>query len=166
MIDIAVIESLNGGEIQVLGNDLATVDGLENMPYLAWFGGNVGQSTKKKLSSAEQNFDWWGNNLLFFNEPSFQFNSLFENTIKTMPLTSSGRAAMEQAANLDLAFLSPVAEYTVTVTYVTVDRIRMQLWVRMRDGSNTFTKDISFSKKESDGDWLFDDFNDDFFTSE
>lgn len=164
MIDIALIESENGGEIQVTPSDLVTVEGLENMPYLAWFGGNLGQSTKKKLNASEQSFDWWGNNLLFFNQPDKQFNSLLENTMRTMSLTSAGRAKMEQDATTDLAFLLPYANVKVTVTYVTVDKIRLDLGIVMKDGSNTLNKIVGFVRN-SDGDFAFDDFNDDFFTS-
>ena len=63
MFDLAVIENGNGGDIQVFGNDLAIVNGIENMPYLGMFGGNLEQSTVDN-EVTEFSLDWWGNDLL------------------------------------------------------------------------------------------------------
>ena len=68
MNDLVIWETGNGGDAQLLGNDLATTDGLTNMPYLGWFGGNPGFITTGNELENEQRFDWWGNSLLLNND--------------------------------------------------------------------------------------------------
>jgi hypothetical protein len=75
-MDLAIIETGNGGDLQLVGNDLAMVNGIENMPYLGMFGGNIEESTVNKVEKL-QSFDWWGNNLLMPGNQSIQFNSSF-----------------------------------------------------------------------------------------
>ncbi len=85
MFDLAIIETGNGGDLVINGNDIGIVTDIGNMPYLAMFGGNkestINQSTT--LSQGAQSFDWWGNNLLMPSNQSQQFNSLLENIINT-----------------------------------------------------------------------------------
>ncbi len=159
--DLAVIEANgNGGDLQLVGNDLALVFGVENMPYLGMFGGNVEESTVNNVVRL-QSFDWWGNNLLMPNNQSIQFNSVVERTLNNTPLTSAGRVIIENAIKTDLAFLSPLATITVTVTIVATDRINVGLSVLQNDNSTRVTI-INFRKQEN-GDWYIFDFNDDFY---
>jgi hypothetical protein len=50
-MDILLVETGNGGDVIFTGNDLAVINGFENMPYLAMFGGNVEEDgfNKKNL---------------------------------------------------------------------------------------------------------------------
>jgi len=159
-MDLAIIESGNGGDCQLVGNDLAMVFNGENYPYLGMFGGNPGYPTKNKIQE-EQSFDFWGNNLLMKSNQSIQFNSLLEEALRTIALTSSGRIQIEDAIKKDLDFLSSLANITVSATIVATDRIQIQLTVIKNDNS-TKIKIINFRKK-ADGDFSIEDFNDDFF---
>jgi hypothetical protein len=38
--DITIFESGDGGDLALINDDLATIEGLTNQVYLAWFGGN------------------------------------------------------------------------------------------------------------------------------
>lgn len=159
--DLAVIEANgNGGDLQLVGNDLAIVYGLENMPYLGMFGGNLEESTINNVVRL-QSFDWWGNNLLMPNNQSIQFNSIVERTLNNTALTSAGRVIIENAIKTDLAFLSSVATITVSVIIVSTDRINVSLSV-LQNTNNTKVTIINFRKQEN-GDWYIFDFNDDFF---
>jgi len=160
MFDFAVIEGLNGGDLQMIGNDIATYEGIEGMPYLSWFGGNPGYPTQKRNEGEEAN-DWWGNNLLLFDDQGIQFNSLLEKKLQTVAITSAGRADMEETAKKDLLWLLPYGSYEVTVTIVTVDHVRLRLFVRLKDGT-TYLKVVNLKRRE-DGDFFLDDFNDDFY---
>jgi hypothetical protein len=40
MTDILIFETGNGGDMMLRNNDIVTVEGYENQPYLAMFGGN------------------------------------------------------------------------------------------------------------------------------
>jgi hypothetical protein len=78
-MDIALLETGNGGDISINGNDLGTMKGWGNMPYLAMFGGNPESVTRDRLPTI-QAFDYWGNNLLWEQDASIQYNSLTEKT--------------------------------------------------------------------------------------
>lgn len=131
-MDVALVETGNGGDFRINGNDLLTIQGWGNMPYLALFGGNPEAVTKKKLST-EQNKDWWGNNLLMPQDQSIQFNSLTERALMEVPLTSSGRIRLEAIVKEDLAFMSAFADVSVSVTIESDDKVRILIKVRQPD---------------------------------
>ena len=158
--DIAIIETGNGGDLQLVGNDLAVIRGIENMPYLGMFGGNVEQVTKNRVAEV-QSFDWWGNNLLMPSDQSIQLNSITEKALKTIPVTSSGRVLIENAIKEDLKFLADMgAEVEVVVTIVATDHINIKIRIAQSSGSVQVTV-INF-KKSVDGDFFLFDFNNDF----
>jgi hypothetical protein len=160
-MDLAITEmDGNGGDLILAGNDLAMVFGIENMPYLAMFGGNPGFVTDNKVQEAES-FDWWGNNLLMNGDQSLQFNSLVEEKLRTVALNSSGRVAIEEAVKKDLYFLKDVATVTVDVLIIAIDTIQINIRIEQNSGS-TLIKIVEF-RKTTDGDFRFSDFNDDFF---
>lgn len=161
--DIAVIETGNGGDLQLVGNDLAVVNGIENMPYLAMFGGNKEStvSPSSTISQSDKSFDWWGNNLFMPSNPSQQFNSLCERAINSTALNSAGRITIENKIIADLDFLSKVAKVTVSVTIVATDQINVD--IRIKQNQRTQVVIIKF-KKALTGDFSVLDFNSDFFT--
>lgn len=156
--DLAIIETGNGGDLILNGNDLGVVKGIENMPYLGLFGGNVEQITSAdKISDSK---DWWGNDLLMKSNPSIQFNSIIEKTLNTTGLTSAGRIVIENAIKKDLEFLAEQATISVTVTITATDRIDINIRVEI----DSILKVIILNfKKIADGDWVITDFNNDFF---
>lgn len=157
--DLSIVESGNGGELQLVGNDLAVVNGLENMPYLGMFGGSIDQVTKSNITE-ERSLDYWANNLLMANNPSIQLNSLTERILNTVNLTSSGRQLIENTIKEDLKFLSDLADIEVSVTIVSTDRIDVKLRIKQFNASTRIIV-INF-KKSTDGDFWILDFNDDF----
>lgn len=161
-MDIALVETGNGGDIVVIGKDLATVESIENMAYIACFGGNVG-FPYRKVDPKEERMFWWGNDFME-NDPSQQITSLLEDKLRTTPLTSSGRVAIEQTMYADLQFmLDFVDKIVVDVRIISDDILGILLTIYM--GQETIIKTIKYSKK-IDGDFVFDDFNDDFHTSQ
>jgi hypothetical protein len=105
--DILIYETGNGGDLLLRGNDMATVTGLENSPYLALFGGS----------------NWWGNYLT-----DNKFLSLTEDTLLDVALTSSGRKKIEDAILKDLEYLNNIdAEYSVSVTIAGANRVSMEI---------------------------------------
>lgn len=131
-MDAEIIETGNGGDLNRKGNDLAMVFSFENMPYLALFGGNKEAVTTTRLPS-EQGFDFWGNAMLWPNDPSIQFNSLTEHTLENTPLTSAGRIIIEEAIKKDLEFMRPFAEVTVTTEIIATDHLRIGIGIRQPD---------------------------------
>lgn len=109
-MDIQLTENGNGGAFTLNINDLSVVYGVENMPYLAMFGGS----------------DWWGNTLLFPNNPSRRFLSETQAVMLSTALNSSGRLAIENAIKRDLSFLLdmfPDATLIVETKIVSDDRL-------------------------------------------
>lgn len=160
-MDFALLETGNGGDLLLQGSDLVVVEGIQNMPYLAMFGGNIEQDTKNKVTE-EQSFDWWGNNLLMPNNQSIQFNSITERVINNTPLTSQGRVTIENAIKTDLKFLQDLgAEVSVSVSITATDRIDVNIKINQPAGGSRIII-INF-KKKSDGDFYIFDFNDDFY---
>lgn len=160
MFDPVVIETGNGGDLQLVGNDLGVVFKIENMIYLALFGGNKEAVTKNKSVEVES-LDFWGNSLFMPNNPSQQFNSITEKTLDKIALNSEGRILVENAIKKDLEFLSDFnVNYTLSATVQSDDRLKIEIRLEL-DSKNTPLIIINF-KKSTDGDFFILDFNDDF----
>jgi hypothetical protein len=133
VVDILAIETGNGGDMLLRGRDIATAFGWENMVYLALFGGNPNYSTPRTRPNGEQAFDWWGNGLIAPTDTTAQFNSLTENALNTIALTSAGRVLIEDAVKKDLAFMRAFANLTIAVTITGVDRLQIAIKISRPD---------------------------------
>lgn len=133
MADLRIIETGNGGDLELIGRDLSMVEGFENMPYLGMFGGNVEASTAGPKLANEQAFDWWGNNLLMFNNQSIQFNSDLERALNQIPLTSAGRVQLEQIVYSDLKFMLPFAELEISTSIIATDNYKIEIKIIQPD---------------------------------
>lgn len=98
-MDIKIYETGNGGDLQLNTNDLAIVYGVENMPYLAMFGGS----------------SWWGNDLLMSQGNGWRFQAETEAVLRDTPLNSNGRLIIEAAIKRDLQFMLDIIEGTTLV---------------------------------------------------
>ena len=141
-MDLRIIETGNGGDALLSGNDLAVDYTFETMIYLALFGGNPGSNTPTDRLINEQGFDWWGNTTLLPNEPLLQFNSLTEHILNTTTLNSAGRITIENAVKSDLVFMSDFAEITVAVIIPTVDTVNIT--IRLQQPDNLQIKEYIF----------------------
>lgn len=155
MADLKMIETGNGGDLVLNGNDLQVIDGWQNMPYLGMFGGNIEASTTGPKISSEEALDWWGNNLLMQNEPETQLNSTLEKALNTIALTSSGRNQIKQAVLFDLAFMTQFGTLTADVYVTGVDRLRIDLTFQepFIKQSTTFIYLWDGAKNELTTDW-------------
>lgn len=117
-MDLAVIEnSGNGGDIVFKNNDLVIVNGFENMPYLAMFGGT----------------QWWANDLIFFNDESKQFKQLTQKVLETVALNSSGRISIQNAVVSDLKFMQDFATVNVEVSIISDDKVLINIQLIRKD---------------------------------
>ena len=109
-MDVLIMETGNGGDLKLTGNDLEVVQGLENMPYLAMFGGA----------------DWWANDLI--SGPTQRMMAQTEQALKDNTLSSAGRLNIIRAIEADLSFLKDEtgAEITVDAT-MAVDRLDIMI---------------------------------------
>ena len=163
MFDVAIVESGSGGDVQIVGNDLGIVYGIENQPYLASFGGNIQADTISNNISINSRLDYWGNTLLIPNNPSQQFNSKLERTLLNTPLTSSGRTKIISALTQDLLYLKDVLgkDVLIGVSIISDNWIQIQLNIIVEKGTRVII--INYKKKIADGDFYLLDFSDDFY---
>jgi hypothetical protein len=132
MIDFRLIETGNGGDLVLNGNDISLIGGWQNMIYLAMFGGNVEENTGERAS--EQLVEsYWANELLWPNESEKQFNSSTERTLQNTPLNEHGRRQIEDAVTSDLNFISDFANYRVEVEIVQQKEVRINIFVTEPD---------------------------------
>tara|TARA_R110002051_G_scaffold162219_4_gene233740 strand:+ start:3956 stop:4414 length:459 start_codon:yes stop_codon:yes gene_type:complete len=131
-MDLKLIETGNGGDLVFNGTDIEVVQGFQNMPYIGLFGGNPVQSTQT-INPSEERFDFWGNDLFFVNDESIQFNSSFERALSNTALNSTGRLALEQAAERDLNFMSDFANISIDAVIESVDRFKINITLREPD---------------------------------
>lgn len=113
-MDRVLIETGNGGDYVLKGNDLAMVTGIENMPYIAMFGGGDN--------------DWWANDLLYKNRPELQITSNTEQVLKQVVLNSNGRILIEQAVQKDLERIKkqyPDTDITIQVAITAPKRLEI-----------------------------------------
>ena len=136
-MDVVVYENGDGGDVYFSGGDLEVTNSLFNQIYLALFGGNVEQTTREAEPQDEesvQRFDWWGNSVLFNDNPEQQFNSLFERALKETPLNSNGRLILESTAKQDLEFMNKIAEIDVQIQLVDTSRARINITFNQPEG--------------------------------
>lgn len=154
-MDLQIVENGDGGELIKKANDLSVINGFQNMIYLGMFGGNVRQSTPAISISTEQNFDYWGNNLLDPGDDSVQFNSQTERALNTIPLTSSGRVLIQQAVENDLKSMQEFATVVITVSIVATDKLA--IGVRLIQPDNLEKQDFIFIWNSTKQELMADD---------
>lgn len=125
--DILLYETGSGGDFAVISNDLVLGDVMFQQFYLAMFGGNLKASTKSAYLPNEERFDYWGNSLVWSQQPKRQFNSETERTLQDVVLNSSGRLRIIQAVNNDLAYLNDVINFTVEVGLLSLNRVSITI---------------------------------------
>jgi phage gp46-like protein len=150
MTDLKIIDIGNGGDAVLQGNDFVTIDGFQTMVYLALFGGNVQSSTIGERPENEQQFDWWGNRLLFNDNQKIMFNSQTEKLLNEIALNSSSRVKVEQTVRSDLSFMNDFADVSVRAAITDVNRI--EILIKISQPNNQQDKEFIYiwdaTKKE------------------
>ena len=141
-MDLEVIETGNGGDFFKKTKDLSVIEGFESMPYICMFGGNLAASTPTTRIPTEQAFDFWGNSLLFPNDPDIQFNSETERVLMTVPVNSAGRVLLEQAIKKDLQPMKKFCQIAVVVSILSDDKIGFG--IALRKPSNLQQKEFIY----------------------
>lgn len=124
--DLKIIETKDGGDTVLKGNDLELISGFQNMPYIGMFGGNTEQSTTGPKDT-EQTFDFWGNFLFHPTDQAIWFNSKTEHLLNTIALTPAGRIEIEEQVKKDLEFMQKFASVSVSVSLTSVDRLEIKI---------------------------------------
>ena len=127
--DINLFEGGSGGEMRILNSDLLLTETIYQTIYLALYGGNVEQDTTSEETDLEENFDYWGNQLFYSNNPDKWFNSQTERVLSSVPLNGEGRKLIEDAVNADLQFLNNVVNFTVEVNITSINRAEIAIFI-------------------------------------
>lgn len=101
MSDVLLFQSPDDGEITVANGQVKLTDGTETAVYLSLFGGNHDGS------------DWWGNTLE--NQPERKLQSETQRLLETLSLTTANMQRIADAVALDLSWMNPKPEITVTM---------------------------------------------------
>ena len=131
-MDIFLKETGTGGDIEILGNDVKTVNGIQNMPYLGMFGGNIEENTKE-YTDGELRHDWFGNSLLMDQNSRVQMNSDVERFLNENALNSESRIRLEKTIKSDLSFMDEYAEFLISANIISVDRISILIKIKRPD---------------------------------
>jgi len=127
--DINLFEGGSGGEMRILNSDLLMAETIYQTIYLALYGGNVEQDTTSEETDLEENFDYWGNQLFYSNNPDKWFNSQTERVLSSVPLNGEGRKLIEDAVNADLQFLNNVVNFEVEVSISSNNRAEIAIFI-------------------------------------
>ena len=103
-MDLTIYETGNGGDLQLLGNDISQTDSIFNQIYMALFSG----------------LDFWGDEIL-----DTDFNSTTEQILKTTVLNSAGLEVIENAIKQDLKFLNEIADIELQISLIEVDKLEV-----------------------------------------
>ena len=125
--DILLYESGSGGEMSVITGDLSFTERIWYKVYISLFGGNTEASTKGNESFGQERSDWWGNSLFFPDNPSKQFNSETEKTIKSVALNSSGRLAILDAVKNDLKLFKNISQSDINIVILSSNSVEIQV---------------------------------------
>lgn len=135
ILDIMIYESGDGGEINLINDDIDTIKGLTNQVYLALFGGNVEESTSENSNIGQQRLDWPGNEYM---ETENQFNSSFERKLNEINLTSAGISILLDTAKKDIDFLNDYADIEIEGNIIGLGKF--QLDVKLQEPGQKSTK--------------------------
>jgi hypothetical protein len=131
--DIQLAELGSGGDVAIIGNDLALSEKLFQSIYIALFGGNVEANTKGNEIEGQERNDYWANGLLWSDEAGKQFNSNTEKALFNVVLNSAGRLQILKAVQLDLQFLTTIANVDVDVSILTYNRVEINVKITKLD---------------------------------
>lgn len=140
--DLLIYESLDGGDLRLLNNDLVIITCATNQVYLALFGGNKEQLTSQQISSVfeHQNLDWWGNSLLSVEN---QFNSRTEKIINEIAITKNGINKLHTAVEEDLAFLQKYYNIATNIRLISYNHIQIFVTLQTKTGQLIIKFDCS-----------------------
>ena len=123
--DVRLFQTVDGGEVTVIGGVMAMDGGLETSVYLSLFGGN-----EDDAAGADKSRTWWGN--LSETETARQYRSETQNLIQALAATSGNLRRIEDAADRDLAWMideGAASAVTVVATIPGLNRVRILIIV-------------------------------------
>ena len=93
--DVLLYQTLDDGEIDVVGGMVKTTETFDTMVYLSLFGGNSDDP-----GGDDESKSWWGN--LDEPDPARQYRSETQNLLRSLPATASNLRRIEAAVTRDI----------------------------------------------------------------
>lgn len=125
--DLTIYENGSGGEIDLLFKDISLSERLYYKIYISLFGGNIEASTKGNEVQGQERYDWWGNDLFFLENPSKQYNSETEKTLRSVALNSAGRLKILEAAKNDLKLFQNISQTDINVVILSTNSVSIEV---------------------------------------
>lgn len=132
MSDILLVQTPDDGDVIIEGGVVELTDALESAVYLSLFGGNWQDD-----GSVDSQLQWWGN--ADVTDPQHAQRSRTQYLLQSMPLTSGSLKRVEDAALVDLEWLSESYAVTVSASIPAVNRV--QFTIQVDDATMTITED-------------------------
>lgn len=122
VIDVAMFDTVDGGEIAILNGTVVLSDGLDTAAYLSLFGGNEDDSGL----AADDAQQWWGN--LSERNINQRYRSQTQYVLRSLPAITGNLRRVEDAAKADLAwFVSTGVASAVTAAASMPGRNQLKL---------------------------------------
>lgn len=106
--DVLMFQTVDGGEIEIIGGRVTADNPPATAAYLSLFGGNERDGN----IAATDELQWWGN--LIEDDQSRIYRSETQHLLRSLPAVTSNLARIDDAASRDLAWM--VAELDATIT--------------------------------------------------
>lgn len=131
MTDVLLFHTEDGGEIRIEnGRVEMTASGLETAAYLSLFGGNEDD----RGISADDSLQWWGN--VDERVPERRYRSATQALLRALPLVSSTRRKVEEAAVRDLDWMistGVASDVRATATIPALNRLHLRVEIDVGD---------------------------------
>lgn len=130
LVDVLLINTEDGGEIQFLNGIATMTDGLANAAYLSLFGGNEQDSGLQGTASKQ----WWGN--LGETLPERRYRSETQFLLNTLPAITANLLLIQDAVGRDLAWMRDTglaSDLSALVTMPGLNRINAELNIEIGD---------------------------------
>lgn len=133
--DVYLFNTLDGGEINEVDGVIEMNGGLETTVYLALFGGNEHDSGQTQ----DDRKQYWGNALEI--DENNKLRSRTQHIIAGLPATSSNLNKVEEAAELDTAYLVSIGaadSVRAEASIPDLNKLKLILYVEVEGEVHTF----------------------------
>ena len=146
MLNVRIYDNGDGGSIETKNNNQLTTRAIWQIVYFKLFGGNVQQSTNRKINKGVINYSWWGNNKN--DNPDNWINSETEKTLRIIVTNESGRNQLIKAVKKDLRTLDVYGEIEVEVYFKNLNRVEIIITISQIQGNSKYSITWDATKNE------------------
>jgi phage gp46-like protein len=143
MADVRLLQTEDGGEVELVGGQITLDEGLDSAVFLSLFGGNDDDSGL----DGDKPRQWWGN--VDELDEARKYRSLTQYLLRSLPLIPNNLRRIEDAAVSDLAWMieSKLASF-VGATATMPGRNTIKLALKIEIQSKPFEPSFLFRKSQ------------------